>query len=115
MDLQNDVAKKSLWRSSTIITPRTRGSNSNHGKGKAPMAPPTSKRLQSADFGQNTFGNHGSSSKGVSNTMKSWGRSKSAKANYNESSRSVTFNKHTKWNVAITTRTTNLGPKPRND
>ncbi len=83
-----------------MITPRMGGSNSHHGQGKAPMPPPMSKRLQPAGFGQNTFGNHGSfgvrSSKGVSNTMKSWGHSKSDKADFKESSRSVTFNKHTK-------------------
>jgi hypothetical protein len=45
IDLQNDGAKNSLWRSSTIITPRTGGYNSHHGKGKAPMPPPMSKRL----------------------------------------------------------------------
>jgi hypothetical protein len=99
MGLQNDAAKNSLWRSSTIITPRMGCSNSHHGKGKAPLPPPMSKRLQSAGFGQNTFGSHGSfgasSSKGVSNTMKSWGHSKSAKADFKESSKSVTFNKHT--------------------
>jgi len=86
MDLQNDTAKNSLWRSSAIITPRTKGSNSHHGKGKAPIPPPMSKRLQSTSFGQNTFGSHGnfgaSSSKGGSNTMKSWGHPKNAKANY---------------------------------
>jgi hypothetical protein len=60
MDLQNVVANNSLWRSSTMITPRTWVSNSHHGKGKAPMTQPTSKRLQPIGFGQNTFGNHGS-------------------------------------------------------
>ena len=64
------------------------------------MPPPMSKRLQPADFGQTTFGSHGifgsSISKGVSNTMKSWGPPKNAKANFKESSRSVNFNKHTK-------------------
>ena len=34
--------------------------------------------------------------KGVSNTMESWGHSKSAKADFKESSKSVTFNKHSK-------------------
>ena len=33
IELQNDVAKNSLWRSSTIITPRLGGSNSHHNKG----------------------------------------------------------------------------------
>ena len=100
MDLQNDDAKNSLWRSSTIITPRTRGSNSHHGKGKAPMPQPTSKRLQPIGFGQNTFSSHGSfgasNSKGVSNTMKSWGHPKNAKADFKGSSKSATFDKHFK-------------------
>ena len=33
VDLQNDAAKNSLWRSSTIITPRSGGSTSHHDKG----------------------------------------------------------------------------------
>ena len=98
MDLQNDAAKNSLWRSSTIITPRMGGSNSHHGKGKAPMPAPMSKRPQTTAFGQNTFGIHGSfgasTSKGVSKTMKLGGHSKSAKVDFKESSKSVTFNKH---------------------
>ena len=59
MDFQNDDAKNSVWRSWTIITLRTGGPNSHHGKGKASMPPQTSKRLQPASFGQNAFGNHG--------------------------------------------------------
>ena len=89
MDLQNDATKNSLWRSSTIITPRTRGSNSHHGKGKAPMPQSTSKRLQPVGFGQNTVGSHGSfgasTSKGFSNTMKTGGHFKNAKADFKES------------------------------
>ena len=86
MDLQYVAAKNSWWRSSTTITPRTGGSNSHHGKGKAPMLPPMSGFGQkySAGFGQNTLGTHGSfgyiSNKDVSNTMKSWGRSKKTKS-----------------------------------
>jgi hypothetical protein len=95
MDLQNYDANNSLWRSSTIITPRTGGSNSHHGKGKAAMPPPMSKIPQPACFWQNTFSSHGnfeaSSSKDVSNTMKSWGHHKNAKAYFKESSRTVTF------------------------
>ena len=100
MDLQNDAAKNSLWRSSRIITPRMGGSNSHHGKGKASMPAPMSKRPQVAGFGQNTFGSHGnfgaSTNKGVSNTMKLGGHSKNAKSDFKESSKSVTFNKHFK-------------------
>jgi hypothetical protein len=100
MDLQNDAANNFLWRSSTIITPRTCGSNSHHGKGKAPMPQLTSKKLQVVGLGQHYFGSHGSfganSNKGVSNTMKSWGHPKNAKADFKESSRSVTFNKQVK-------------------
>ena len=76
------------------------GSNSHHGKGKAPMSAPMSKRLQRAGLGQNTFGSHGSfgasTSKGVSNTVKLGGHSKSAKADFKESFKSTTFNKHSK-------------------
>ncbi len=100
MDLQNDATKNSLWRSSTIITPRMGGSNSHHVKGKAPMPAPMSKRLQPTGFGQNTFGSHGSfgasTSKGVSNTTKLCGHFKSAKADFKESSKSTTCNKHSK-------------------
>jgi len=100
MDMQNDAAKNSLWRSATIITPRTGGSNSHHDKNKAPMPQTPSKRLQPIAFGPNTFGSHGSfgtsSSKGVSNTMKSWGHPKNAKADFKVSSKSVAFDKHVK-------------------
>jgi hypothetical protein len=100
MDLQNDAAKNSVWRSSTIITPRTEGFNSHHGNDKAPMPQSTSKRLQPIGFGQNTFGSHGSFGssidKGVSNTMKSWGHPKNAKADFKGSSKSATFDKHSK-------------------
>ena len=33
MELQTDAAKNSLWRSSTVITPRTGSSSSHHNKG----------------------------------------------------------------------------------
>ena len=59
-----------------------------------------SKRPQPAGFGQNTFSSHGSfgasNSKCASNTMKPWGHSKSAKADFKESSKSATLNKHSK-------------------
>jgi hypothetical protein len=100
MDLQNDAAKNSLWRSSTIITPRMGGSNNYHGKGKSPMPVPMSKRLQPANFGQNVFGSHGSfgagSSRGVSNTSKHGVHFKSAKAAFKEPSKSTAFSKHLK-------------------
>ena len=100
MELQNDAAKNSLWRSSTIITPRVSGSNAHHGKGKAPMTVPMSKRPQTNGFGQNAFGSHSSfgasTSKGVSNTMKAGGHFKNAKADFKESAKSVTFNKQAK-------------------
>ena len=50
VELQTDVAKNSLWRSSTIITPRQDISNSHHNKGKAPMPQSTSKRHQPIVF-----------------------------------------------------------------
>jgi hypothetical protein len=100
MVLQNDAAKNSSWRSSSIITPRMGGYNFHHGKGKAPMLAPMPKRPQTTGFGQNTFGNHGSfeaiTSKGVSNNMKLGGHSKSTKADFKESFKSTTLNKHSK-------------------
>ncbi len=100
MELQNDAAKNSLWRSSTNIIPRVSGSNAHHGKGKAPMPVPMSKRPQTTGFGQNTFGSHGSfgasTSKGVFDTMKAGGHFKNAKADFKESAKSITFNKQSK-------------------
>jgi hypothetical protein len=75
-------------------------SYSHHGKGKAPMQAPMSKRLQATGFGQNTFGSHGSfgasTNKGDSNTVKLGGHSKSAKADFKDSFKPTTFNKHSK-------------------
>ena len=79
MHLQNDSAKNTLWRSSTIITPRSGGSNSHHNKGKAPMTQPTSKRHQPIVFEQNNSGTcsrgsfEASGRKGISDNMGSWG------------------------------------------
>jgi hypothetical protein len=56
MALQTDVAKNSLWRSSTVITPRTGGSNTHHNKGKSPMTKPSFKRPRPSSFGQNHSG-----------------------------------------------------------
>jgi hypothetical protein len=73
MKLQNDAAKNSLWRSWTIITPRSGGSNSHHNMGRTPMTPPTSKRHQPIDFGQNNSESHNNfvaiGSKGIPNTI----------------------------------------------
>ena len=100
MELQNDAAKNSLWCSSTIITPRTGCSNSNHNKGKAPMPQPTFKRHHPIVFKQQPSSSHGSfeasSSKGFPNTLGSWGHPKDAKANFKKSSKSTTFDKHFK-------------------
>jgi len=64
------------------------------------MPQPISKRLQPIGFGQNNFGNHGNfearNSKGIPNTMKSWGRPKDVKADFKRSSKSTTFDKHYK-------------------
>ena len=72
LELQNDAAKNYLWRSSTILTPRSGGSNSHKNKSKNPMTQPTSKRHQPIVYGQNNSGSHGnfgdSASKGISNT-----------------------------------------------
>ena len=97
--LQNDATKNYLWRSSTIITPRSSGSNSYHGKGKAPVTQPISKRHQPIVFGQNNFGSHdsnygASSSKCFPSNVRSWGRPKDAKSDFKGSSKSTTFDKH---------------------
>ena len=93
MDLQNDAAKSCLRRSSTIITPRSSGSNSHHGKGKAPMTQP----IVFGQINSDSHGNFGpSSSKGVLNTMRSWGHPKDAKADLKGSSNSTTFDKRSK-------------------
>ena len=119
MDLQNDAAENSLRRSSTIVTPRIGGSNSHHGKGKAHMPQPASKRLQPIGFGQNHFGSHDSfgaiSSKGVSNTMKSWGHPKNAKETLKGLLSPLPSTSTSNENVATKARTTTLGTKPRND
>ena len=98
MDLQNDDAKNYLWRSSTIITPRSGGSNSRHDKGKAHMQQPNAKRPQPIVYGQNNSGSHGSfgpsSSKSGPNTLKSWGHPNDAKAYFKGSSKSTTFDNH---------------------
>ena len=52
MELLADAAKNTLWRSSTIITPRLGRSNLHHNKGKAPMMQPTSKRHHPIVFKQ---------------------------------------------------------------
>ena len=59
MELYNDAAKNSLWRSSTIITPRLGGSNTHQNKGKSPMTQPTSKRHHPVVYGRNNSGRHG--------------------------------------------------------
>jgi len=100
MELQTDAAKKSVWRSSTIITPRSSSANSHHNKGKAPMMLLTSKRHHPIVFKQQTPGSHDSfgtsGSKVTPNTLRSWGHLKDAKAYFNGSSKPTTFGKHLK-------------------
>jgi len=100
MELQNDVAKNSLWCSSTITTPRFGGSSSHHNKYKGPMTQPTSNRHHSVVYGQNKSNSHGSfgasDSKNISNTKGSWGHPKDAKVVFKGSSKSTTFDTHLK-------------------
>ena len=97
MALQTDDAKNSLWRSSTVITPRSGGSSSHQNKGKSPMTQPNFKRPQLSNFGQKNSGSHGSfggsGQKGASGSKGPWGQSKDDKANFKVSSKSVSFNK----------------------
>jgi hypothetical protein len=94
------LLKNSLWRSSTIITPRFGGSNTHQNKGKSPMPQPTSKRHQRDVYGQNNSGSYGSfgasGSKGIPRTEGSWRHLKDAKAEFKGSSKSTTFDKHFK-------------------
>ncbi len=97
MALQIDVAKNSLWRSSTVITPRIGGFGSHQNKGKAPMTQPISKRPQLSNFGQRSSGSHGSfggsGQIGASSSKGPWGQSKDDKADFKGSSKPVSFNK----------------------
>ncbi len=97
MALQIDAAKISLWRSSTVITPNTGGSNTHHNKGKNLVTQPNFKRPQQSNFGQNTFGSHGNSGssgqKDASSSKGPWGQSKDAKADLKVPSKSTPFKK----------------------
>ncbi len=77
MALQTNAAKNSLWRSSTVITPRTGGSNTHQNKGKIPITDPSFKRPQPSWFGQNNSCSHGifagSGHKGASIIKGPWG------------------------------------------
>jgi hypothetical protein len=100
MELQTDAAKNSLWRSSTVITPRSGSLNSHHNKGKPPMLQSTSKRHHPIVFKHQTTSSHGgfgaSGSKDTSNTLRVWGQPKDINADFQGSSKSTTFGKHLK-------------------
>jgi hypothetical protein len=95
MELQNDVGKNSLWRSSTIITPRSGGLGTRKNKGKSPMTQPTFKRHQPIIYGQDNVGSHGSfggnGSKGTFNNKKQHEQSKYAQADFTRRTKSTTF------------------------
>jgi hypothetical protein len=86
MALQTDASKNSLWRSSTMITPKTGGSSTHQNKGKSPITQPNFKRPQQSKFGHDTSGSHGSfgssGHKGASNSKGPWGQSKDAKEDF---------------------------------
>ncbi len=100
MALQTDDAKNNSWRPSTVITPRTRGSNTHQKKEKSPMTQPSLKRPRSSSCGQNNSGSHGSfggsGHNGPSSTKGSWGQSKDAKAYSKGPSKSTSLNKNMK-------------------
>jgi hypothetical protein len=87
MALQTDATKNRLWRSSTVITPKTGGSNTHQNKGKSHMTQRSFKRHQPSSLGQNNSGSRGNSGgsgyKGASITKGPWGQSKDAKADSN--------------------------------
>ncbi len=72
MALQIGAAKNCLWQSSTVITLRYGGSNTQQNKGKSPMTHQKFDRAQPSNFGQNNYGSHGnlvgSGSNGASST-----------------------------------------------
>ena len=94
------------------------------------MTQPTSKWHQPIVLGQNNSGSHGnfgvSGSKGIPKTMGSWERPKDAKADFKGSSKSTTFDKHSKrkrstnnknydsWNKAKKRLSTNEIQRRRN-
>ena len=100
MEWQTRAAKNSLWRSSTVITPRSGSSNSHHYKGKAPILQSTSMRHHPNVFKHKTSGSHGSfgasGSKDTSNTLRVWGQPKDTKADFKGSSKYITFGKRLK-------------------
>ncbi len=100
MALQTDVAKNRLWRSSTVITPRTGGSDTHQNKEKSTMTQPGFKRPRPSSIGQNNSGSHGSfggsGHKGTSDCKGPWGQSKDAKSESKGPSKSTSFNKNMK-------------------
>ena len=86
MALQNDAAKTSLWRSTTIITPRFNGYVTTQNKGKNHVPSPFYKRPQGNYFGENSHVSYGSfggnGNKGSSSNKGPWDQFKDAKANF---------------------------------
>jgi hypothetical protein len=86
MALHNDVAKNSLWPSTTVITPRFGGFATTQNKGKNHNPSPSYKRPRLNHFQQNMHGSHGNfgdnANKDVSSSMGMWGKLKDAKVGF---------------------------------
>jgi hypothetical protein len=117
MELQNDDANNSLWRSSTIITSRSSGSGTHQNKCKSPMTQPSFKRHHPIIFGLNNSSSHvssrGNGSNGTSNNKGQQGPSKDAKEDFKRHTKSTTFDRGLNGNVVHPARILNPRTKPR--
>ena len=108
MELQNDVAKNSLWRSSIVIIPRSGGSGTHQNKGKSPTTLPTFKRYQPIVFRLNNSGTHdnfgGNGSKSISNSKGQQGQLKDAKADFKRHTKLTTFDRSPKRERSTSSR-----------
>jgi hypothetical protein len=97
MDLQTNAAKKNLWRSLTVITPKTGGSNAHRNKEKCPMTQPSFERPQPSSFRHNNSSSHGSfggnDNKVASSSKGPRGQSKDVNAHSKGPSKSTSFKK----------------------
>ena len=103
INLQNDVAKTSLWRSTAVNIPRSGNSETTQNKGKAPMPTMPSYKRPHGIIGLNnhdnydSFGNNGS--KGVFGNKASWRHRKDAKADLKNPSKSHISEKKAKFST----------------
>jgi len=98
--LQNDAAKKSLWRSTAVNIPRSGNSGTTQNKSKVPIPMPSYTRPH-GNIGHNnhgTYGNFGNNgSKGAHGSKVFWGHPKDDKANFKSPSKSRISDKKAKF------------------